>query len=97
VFINLESKPEWFLTLNPKGTVPTLEFDDGDMLTESLIVCDYLNDKYPSRSRVSCESAGLRPLYSHDALSKAKDRLLIERFGEVREITNRLIAILILL
>ncbi|KAF4518802.1 hypothetical protein B566_EDAN005425 [Ephemera danica] len=71
--VNLTNKPDWFLALNPRGQVPTLEFEDGDSITESLIVCDYLDEKYSNS----------RPLHPRDPRQKAKDRLLVERFNDV--------------
>jgi len=73
VNINLSDKPDWFLALNPSGQVPTLEHDDGRVLSESLIAADYL-DEIGDSSKV---------LHPKDAFLKAKDRLLVERFGSV--------------
>ncbi len=36
-----------FLALNPAGTVPVLELDDGTCLTESLAICFYLESLHP--------------------------------------------------
>jgi glutathione S-transferase len=70
----LTNKPDWFLALNPRGQVPTLEFDDGRILAESLIVSDYLDE-------IGDSSKVLHPKCSYQ---KAKDRLLVERFNLVR-------------
>lgn len=35
-----------FLTINPKGAVPTLQTDDGEILTENAVILQYLADKY---------------------------------------------------
>src|SRR5262245_60508559 len=37
-----------FLQINPKGQVPTLETDDGDVLTEGPVIVQYLADKAPA-------------------------------------------------
>jgi hypothetical protein len=73
VNINLQEKPEWYFLKNPLGKVPTLETESGDCIYESLIVADYLDEKYPQT-----------PLHSRDPMQKAKDRILIERFTLVR-------------
>ena len=46
--INLISKPQWFLDMNPIGKVPTIQIGH-DIYYESLPVCDYLDEAYPGR------------------------------------------------
>uniref|UniRef100_A0A4W5NP76 Glutathione S-transferase omega 2 n=1 Tax=Hucho hucho TaxID=62062 RepID=A0A4W5NP76_9TELE len=46
VNINLKDKPEWFLKKNPLGLVPTLETSSGQVIYESPITCDYLDEVY---------------------------------------------------
>lgn len=72
-FIHLKVKPEWYTQKSPLGKVPALELPSypGEPLIESLIICDYLDEKYPEN-----------PLHSEDPLQRAKDRILIERFNE---------------
>ncbi|PSN30060.1 Pyrimidodiazepine synthase [Blattella germanica] len=71
VFINLKEKPQWFLNKNPAGTVPTIELETGDIIYESLIVADYLDEVYKQK-----------PLHNKDSVKKAQDRVLIEKFGQ---------------
>ncbi|XP_054274863.1 pyrimidodiazepine synthase-like [Macrosteles quadrilineatus] len=71
VFINLKAKPEWYTSTVPSGKVPALLID-GQSVYESLIIADFLDEKFPER-----------PLHSRDPLQKAKDRILIESFGKV--------------
>uniref|UniRef100_A0A1B6F9D4 Glutathione transferase n=1 Tax=Cuerna arida TaxID=1464854 RepID=A0A1B6F9D4_9HEMI len=71
VWINLNSKPEWYLKRIPSTKVPGL-LVDGQALYESLIIADYLDEKYPQR-----------PLHSKNPLQKAKDRIVLENFGKV--------------
>lgn len=42
-----QSAPD-YLRLNPQGLIPALETDDGDVLTQSLAICEYLDEVYPA-------------------------------------------------
>ncbi len=59
-----ESKGE-YLQLNPMGRVPALVLDDGRVIPESEVICEYLEDAYPEPA--------LRPA---DAWGRARMRLL---------------------
>ncbi|XP_069700910.1 pyrimidodiazepine synthase-like [Periplaneta americana] len=72
VNVHLKDKPEWFLERNPLGKVPAVELESGDCLYESLVIADYLDEKYPQR-----------PLYPKDLVHKAKERMFVEHFGQV--------------
>jgi glutathione S-transferase len=43
----MEQLSEKFLNINPLGTVPVLETDDGTYLTESVAICSYLENLHP--------------------------------------------------
>lgn len=51
-----------FLALNPQGLVPALKID-GAVLTQSLAICEYLNELHPAPA-----------LFPEDALARAKVR-----------------------
>lgn len=70
--INLANKPDWLFQKSPLGKIPALELDNGDVLYESLIIADYLDEKYPQTH-----------LASTNPLQKAKDRILVEQFTKV--------------
>jgi glutathione S-transferase len=44
-----ERRPE-FLELNPAGTVPTLVEDNGLVVPDSSVICEYLDEAYPDNS-----------------------------------------------
>ena len=37
-----------FIEINPKGYVPALQFDDGEVLTENIAILTMIADKYPA-------------------------------------------------
>lgn len=45
--IHGEHKTEAFLAKNPLGSVPVLELEDGELLSESLAIIEYLEELYP--------------------------------------------------
>ncbi|EFA00963.1 pyrimidodiazepine synthase [Tribolium castaneum] len=72
VNINLVNKPDWMFDKSPMGKVPALELDNGEVLYESLIIADYLDDKYNAHR-----------LHAKDPLQKAKDQLLLKQFTKI--------------
>lgn len=42
-----EQRSDAYLKLNPQGLVPALETVDGAVLTQSLAICEYLEERYP--------------------------------------------------
>ncbi|XP_072045441.1 glutathione S-transferase omega-1-like [Amphiura filiformis] len=71
VNVNTWIKPEWFVDKNPSALVPVLE-KDGQIVYESLITSDYLDELYPDQ----------RPMYPKDTYQKAKDKMVIGLFGD---------------
>lgn len=69
--VDLSAKPDWFLALSPTGKVPLLKVRriDGEdaILFESMVICEYLE-----------ETQGGAPMYSDDALLRARQRAWIE-------------------
>ena len=71
VFKKANRTPE-YLRLNPFGTMPVLELDDGVTIFESLAIIDYLEECYPTHS-----------LWGVDPVSRGVARTL-ERVADVR-------------
>lgn len=55
---NFEHHADWFKAINPRGQVPALE-DDGRIITESTVICEYLEDAHPTAVK-------LRPASHYD-------------------------------
>jgi len=72
VNLHLLSKPKWIYDLNEVARVPILQDNRNRLLTESLVICDYLEDLNKEK----------KPLYPPDAFDKAKDRLIIQKFND---------------
>ena len=49
---------EAYANLNPQGLVPTLVLDDGRALTQSLAICEYLEETYPNPPVLPDDAAG---------------------------------------
>jgi glutathione S-transferase len=74
VTVNLregEQKSPEHLARNPFGRLPVLELDDGSFLGESLVIIDYLEERYPEP-----------PLIGSDPLERARVREL-ERIADL--------------
>ena len=46
---------DWFKALNPRGQVPALD-DGGLIITESTVICEYLEDAHPTEVKLRPES-----------------------------------------
>ncbi|XP_067278547.1 glutathione S-transferase omega-2 [Pseudorasbora parva] len=70
--INLKDKPDWFLEKNPAGTVPVLETSSGQVIYESPITCEYLDEVYPEKK-----------LLPSDPFERAQQKMLLEHYSKV--------------
>ncbi|XP_078269409.1 glutathione S-transferase omega-1-like isoform X2 [Rhinoraja longicauda] len=69
--INLLDKPDWFFKKNPLGLVPVLETTSNQLIYESLITCEFLDESYPERR-----------LLLADPYEKARQKMLWEHFSK---------------
>ena len=67
VYVDLAHKPAWFTAISPLGKVPLLD-TDGEVLFESAVICEYIEDTVPP------------PLHPKDPLARARHRAWME-FG----------------
>lgn len=47
-----ENRQEDYLKINPAGQLPALELDNGDVITEITVICEYLDEKEGSSSLI---------------------------------------------
>ncbi|XP_004631570.2 glutathione S-transferase omega-1 isoform X1 [Octodon degus] len=83
VNINLKNKPEWFLEKNPLGLVPVLENSQGQLISDSVIICDYLDEAFPGKK-----------LVPDDPYEKACQRMILELFSKVPSLRVSIIRLL---
>jgi len=50
--VNAENRGDAFLKINPAGTCPALELDDGTIISETTAICEYLEELYPDNNLV---------------------------------------------
>ena len=69
VVIDLSERPAWLYTKNPSGRVPVLEEEGGLVLPESLVLMEYLEERFPEPA-----------LWPPDPAERALGRLWLDRF-----------------
>ncbi|KAM3863309.1 glutathione S-transferase omega-1-like [Diretmus argenteus] len=72
VNINLKDKPDWFLEKNPLGLVPTLETTAGQVIYDSPITCEYLDEVYSEKK-----------LLPSDPFEKAQQKMMLENYSKI--------------
>ncbi|KAI8318611.1 thioredoxin-like protein [Martensiomyces pterosporus] len=70
VEIDLKNKPDWYHLVNPQLKVPALRTPEGDIIIESLVISEYVADKFPEAQ-----------LLSADPTERAQLRLFFETFS----------------
>lgn len=70
VNINLKNKPKWYYKVNPDGKVPAFVDADGDVVTDSIDIANYIEEKYPE------------PRLYHEA-TKARDLELLDHYSQI--------------
>ena len=71
-----------FLAMNPAGDLPVLVEQDGTILSNSQVICEYLEEVYPEVS-----------LIGHDPVQRAETRRLVNWFDRKfnKEVTDNLV------
>lgn len=68
--IDLKAMPDWYRALSPNQKVPLWQLDDGQLVWESAIINEFLEDAYPTPA-----------LLPESPLSRARVRLATEEAG----------------
>lgn len=68
-----------FLALNPKGYVPALEMKDGDILTENVVIHNYIADTHPNSKLAP--AAGTKARVKQDELAVYISTEIHKSFG----------------
>ncbi|XP_010920727.1 probable glutathione S-transferase DHAR1, cytosolic isoform X1 [Elaeis guineensis] len=74
--INVENKPDWFLTISPEGKVPVFKCDDDKWVPDSDVITQIIEEKYPNPSFVTPQefsSVGSKIFPSFVKFLKSKD------------------------
>jgi glutathione S-transferase len=71
VAIDLSDRPAWLYEKNPRGKVPVLEEDGGFVLPESVVIMEYLEERFREP-----------PLWPADPAERALARLWLDRFDD---------------
>ena len=70
--VNLKEKKtekgEDFLAINPKGQVPTLVLDNGDLLTEGAVIVQYIADQKPDKHLIALPGS-MKRYHQQEALN----------------------------
>lgn len=73
-----EQRAEAHLALNPQGLVPALQLDDGAILTQSLAICEYLDETHPEP-----------PLLPREPVARARVRAFAQAIAaEIHAVQN---------
>ena len=72
VNVSLQSKPDWFLELNPLGKLPVLVLPNKDVIFESEVCADYIDETFGTDDRLTAS----------DPAQKAKDKSTVALFGK---------------
>jgi len=62
-YIDLGNPPDWFREISPFGKVPVLRVDDSEVIFESAVIAEFLDEVTPGE-----------PLQPQDPLLRAKNR-----------------------
>lgn len=76
--------PDW-LARNPQGLVPALELDDGQLLTQSLAILEWLEESYPQPRLLPADPAE-RARVRAVALAIAADTHPVQNLGVLKRI-----------
>ena len=87
--LSAENRQEPYLSRNPSGQTPLLELDDGTPISETWVICEYLEEKFPENPLIGTsaeERAITRMWWRRAELNVCLPMLQGFYFGEALEI-----------
>ncbi|XP_003695287.1 pyrimidodiazepine synthase [Apis florea] len=78
VNINIKNKPKWYLEIHPEGKVPALVDVNGKVIVDSVVIANYLDEKYGEPS-----------LYHNE--TKVRDIELLDHYSKLISIFSNCI------
>jgi RNA polymerase-associated protein len=78
--VDLANKPPELFSVNAAGAVPLLEDEEGDPIPDSLVIAQYLDERFPDPN-----------LVPNDPRGRARMRLLLERAGGIARALGRIV------
>ena len=91
--VDLYNKPEWFKQLSPYGKVPLLRHQ-GQIVYESRIINEYLEDAFPQRPLLPCDpiaraKARIWIEYCDNYFMPALHKMIADRKDDAKQMENR--------
>lgn len=56
MLLGAENRKESYLSKNPGGQIPALELDNGTVIGETVVICEYLEEQFPSPTLIGSTS-----------------------------------------
>lgn len=84
-FAQREQKSPEHLRRNPLGTLPVLELDDGQYITESLPIMEYFEELYPEPVMIGADSVSRLQVRAYE---RQVETTILNRIGRLVHATN---------
>lgn len=76
ILVNFRDERSGYISINPLGKVPALTLDDGMVLVDSPVICEYLDSRHP-REKLFPQSGSLAGARYNYKQSQTESRTLV--------------------